>query len=267
MTAVEAPPLPFMMDVPLDKLRVDESYQRPPDERWVRRTVSRFDPLQLKVLLVNDRGDGSYWVFDGQGRMEVLRRVGWKEAPCLVHTITRDEEARLFVEQRSMRGLSAYDRFNAQLFRREPDAVALTLAVRAEGFRIVRTPTTSSRAIRAVDALERVYAQGGAERVRWVLRVLKDWVPEDGEVIPGALMQGLSYWRTHWVAAGGGDPDFERLTASLAKRTPTTLMARANALMKVGSGGGRSPKYVAEAITELYHTGLREGSASRLTYK
>src|SRR5262245_7968887 len=88
-------PYRFAM-VPLDRLFIDADYQRPLTS-FVEEVTRDYDPAKVGTLLVSERDDGRYAVFDGQTRMEAMKRNGEPDAPCLVYSgLTEAEEAQLF---------------------------------------------------------------------------------------------------------------------------------------------------------------------------
>src|SRR4051812_31723657 len=88
------------------RLAVDASYQRPRNERKIRKIANNFDPDALGVLYVSKRADGTYVILDGQQRHAALIEMGWQDqqVPCHVYTgLSVADEARLFGEYNELR--------------------------------------------------------------------------------------------------------------------------------------------------------------------
>lgn len=84
--------------LPLDKLRVDGSYQKVEYERLVDKIVKNFDPTILGELTVSKRVDGFYYLIDGQHRCAAMKIKGFKTARCIVHEgLSVEEEAYRYV--------------------------------------------------------------------------------------------------------------------------------------------------------------------------
>ena len=88
--------------LPVSIIRVDD-YQRVLRESNVKKIVSGFDPIGLQHLSISFR-DGEYYVFDGQHRLEALKRLGIEEVECIIHYgMSYEDEAK------------AWDYFNKQI--------------------------------------------------------------------------------------------------------------------------------------------------------
>lgn len=84
--------------IPASDLHIDYSYQRPPNERRVRRIVTGYDPDALGIIYVNEREDGSFWIMDGQRRTLATVRVrgGEFRLACEVWKVDYQKEQQLF---------------------------------------------------------------------------------------------------------------------------------------------------------------------------
>lgn len=86
-----------IMVLPIEKLRVDETYQRQLDVKRVARLSKAFQSGACKAISVSLRPDGEMYVYDGQHTVEVLRALGIKECPALVVRGDQQQEARWFM--------------------------------------------------------------------------------------------------------------------------------------------------------------------------
>lgn len=259
--------------VPVAKCFVDERYQRAEDERRVARMNANYNPFLFAPLVVNDRrGDGRQLaVFDGQHRLAVARLRELEDVPALVFfELSAADESRLFnLLQSERKPLSPYDEFRSELFRKEPEAVAINAAVLASGYEIllVRDGGTHGAArIAAIISLR--YVQRGAglrapdrpgpDSLRETLHVLnaawgRSSIPNVRVAsVDGDLIRGLGR-----VAATfpPGELDTVRMVGKLSMTTPEAV--REEALPKGNRGGGGSTLILARYLADLYNMGLR----------
>jgi ParB-like nuclease domain len=186
--------------VPIDRIVVDDRYQRELSSQVVNRIARNFDERQLGVLEVAARGDGTYAVFDGQHRLKALRQLRHTVAPCMVHDdLTPEIEAELFVRlQRERRPVTPLDRFHAGLFAGSVEAQELKDAVEAAGYEIARHSGGDRRhvamnnRIRAIVALERLYRTRGPAGVRSTLQFINEMWGHDEGSTTGDFMLGVS---------------------------------------------------------------------------
>ena len=228
------------------QLTIDESYQRPLS-RFVETIVESFDPALLQTLAVAERRN-TYAVIDGQTRLIALRRLGALEVPCLVYNdLTRAQEALLFARfQTERRGIRPIHRFRAQLRGGDPEARAIDQIAQATGWTL--TEFTSPRTgglLGCIAALEAIYRVEPEllERTLFIMRSSYPDHPGSGEMV-----RGLAYFLDHEE-----EVDDDVLVAKLASVTPIELGRRASALREGRGHGGGSPRYMAEAISAVYH--------------
>lgn len=221
--------------LPVDALIVDGRYQRELNVSRVRAIVRAFNANQLGVLEVSTRPDDEYAVFDGQHRLVALRELGKNDAPCLIHSgLTAQDEASLFARLHlSRRGLSALERFRAQVFAGVEQAVTIAGIVESQRFEIAGYSPTN-RAIRAVGALERIYRRDGAIALRETLQTVRLLWDGDPRSTDGYLLEGLSQFL---VGYGNrlGDEHFDKLAAA----GPTVILRRALGQLQGGGGHAR----------------------------
>src|SRR5437667_6710391 len=84
--------------IPLHRLFIDDRFQRPLDEKRVTRYLNSYDQKMVEPLTVNRRQYDRFSVIDGQHRLALLRMLSKTEWPCVVHSISAREEAKLFVD-------------------------------------------------------------------------------------------------------------------------------------------------------------------------
>jgi hypothetical protein len=157
--------------------------------------AANFNWPSFMPLGVYRRGDGTFWVYDGQHRLEAVnRREDIEAVPCWVFDGTDvSEEAAAFVGANTVRGpVRALDRFRARLVAGDADAAAISVAVESIGYRLAEGACTNT--ISCVSAIEAVYARGAdhLERVLTILSMLYK-----GKTFCADIVRGLSYVDLH----------------------------------------------------------------------
>lgn len=102
-------------EISIDKLVVDKTYQRGLSARLVKKIVSNFNPQYLGVLIVGDRGDGTFNIIDGQHRWEAAKIVGRDKILCeVISTNGVADESKHFGAVNTVRKkLTAVELFNS----------------------------------------------------------------------------------------------------------------------------------------------------------
>lgn len=236
--------------VPLDRLFIDADYQRPLTS-FVDEVTRDYDPAKVGTLLVSARDDERFAVFDGQTRMEAMKRNGEPDAPCLVYSgLTPEQEAQLFADLvTKRRGTAAYLRFRAELRAGKPQAVAIAEIVEAAGLDLglVEKPNT----VRAVAALENVYRRDPDLLPLVLNTITAAWPdPTTDARLTGDIVRGLAVFLQR-----ESNVRLETLVQRLAGVTPMMIRHRANALKEGSGSGGGSPGYMADAILGIYMRG------------
>lgn len=222
----------------VEELRVDSDYQRPQNKPQITRITQGFDPRQFGILEVSKRPGGWYAVFDGQHRLAAARQLGLKDVLCLVHeNLTPRDESYLFARlQLDRKTLRPFDRFRAQLFARDPQALEIDQIARDYGFRIV-SGNTGPYSISAVTSLEAIYRRGGGPLLRDVLGMIVELWEGDSGATTGQFLVGVS---TFWVAFG---PKISETHKDRLRRvSPITFLRRSLEYQPTsGTKGGYGP--------------------------
>lgn len=262
---------PYKFEIlPLALLFVDEEYQRPVNDQFVRKIMKNWKPHLFGVLTVSRRAEKDfglgapiqYAVFDGQHRMKAARQLErFENVPCVVYDgLTREEEAVLFAElQEERRSLRPYDKFRARLFAGEPNAVGIQVVINDSKFELIAGGAYRATHITAVRAVEDAYVRGVLAQVLSVAQ--RAWVdnaePSKEPVLTNDMLRGLTYYIYEYDVDG---LDKERLIKALRRHKPHELLKRAGALREGKGFGGKSPQYLAEVIDDEYMKGQRKAS-------
>ena len=157
--------------LPLSLLQsAGSQYQRPLDWRRVERLAQHLRPESLGTLLINQRPDGTYWIVDGQHRIEAMRQV-YGEAfawwAFLIHVAGPAEEAAIFVEVNAEHARPTPGvLFQGRLIRGEPAALAIERAVIERGLSLHLTAGREGPNEVSTAVLDEIYSKWGGERVR-----------------------------------------------------------------------------------------------------
>lgn len=197
--------------IPIEQCIVDPRYQRDLNPRHPALNDD-FDAALLGVLEGSERESGEVAIFDGQHRLERLRREEMRTAPVMVHQgLTPEQEADLFRRlQEGRKALHPVETFRARLFAEDPVAVSMDGIARARGFRIGAGPGS----LQAIVAVERIFNRGNLEET---LDFIKLW-EGSSRALEGSMMDGLSRFLDLYPEA-----DRDRAKEVLAETSPAVI--------------------------------------------
>lgn len=161
----DAIPAPMRTElIPIDDIYRDERVNtRPVETTWVSKKAEDFHPEALGKPIVSRRDDGTIVVIDGQNRIALCRKVGWKgwgadgRIECEVHEgLSLIEEAGLFVQLAGHRSFTAMSKFLARKTQQDPVVLDITAIVERNDYRIDSIP--AGDAITAVSTLLKIHA-------------------------------------------------------------------------------------------------------------
>lgn len=142
---------PSLEQVPVDRLNVDDSYQRATDSPGSRaiivRMIKQWDWSLCQPLVVARRADGSLWILDGQHRHAgAVERGDIAFLPCVIlSSLDREGEARTFVKLNTERQkLNQAEIFHGMLAAGDPDAKQVQQLLDNAGWRVVRSSGTDN---------------------------------------------------------------------------------------------------------------------------
>lgn len=226
--------------------------------------------LEVGVLLVSERADGTFAVWDGQHRLEAGKLAGHALFDCFVYSgMTVEEEAWLFyTTQATRKQLTVPAGFVARVTSGDPRALGL-LQLLAEfdlglgGGHGYKSDEGRAAYINAIDAMVKVYEQGGEVLARRVLRILttayRGSIEAHTELaLTGGFLRGLYTFLVRY----GRIVDDAHLIDVLS-RTPEvdiirTAKARiADRVVNVSSGSNTGSVAYAQAFHLFYNRGLR----------
>lgn len=222
---------PFTVELlPLERLLVDHTYQRPVDWPWVRKTASTFDETLVGTIDVSSRAHGaSFAVMDGQGRFEVLKMVGKTSCYASVYQgLDVESEARFFLHKNQDRkAVHPFHIYKAKLTARTPETLRITEIV--EQFGYVMSITSASKLdnkISAIQAVEEAYRRKSDTRPECLtptLKLLRATTFERAQGQAAMLIKGTGRF---FQVFDDSRIDYKRLAEIYESRGPGWLLGR-----------------------------------------
>lgn len=248
--------------VPIDKLFVDQDYQRRLTA-YAKAIAHSWVPALVNTLVVSARKEqGNAFtergaVIDGQTRLAAAKlrnemiKNGEMEGelilalPCVVYSgLTKRDEAELFDWLNTQtRSVPTYDRYRASLVAENPESHAMKEIVEAAGYEIG-------------------YA-GMSENTITAVGTLRKMMRQDVVAFERTLVIFREAWKTNYLPSGwqlrgmfkflrdNPDIDDEKLVRRLFITSPHDLDKKANAAKEFG-GTGNNDVHMADAVGSIY---------------
>lgn len=254
-----------IVTIPIEKLCVDGRYQRALRVAFIdsQSTDEEFMPILIGIPEVSKRTDGSYFVLDGQHRIEILKRRGYDSVRCHVHEGLAPNEEAFFYRYYNKKRLQigAFDDYRAAIFEGEPKHLQIQEAVEKRGLTVAAY--SSPKTISAIWQLRKMVgygttaAAGSKERLERVLDLtLNTWAGEPN-LLEGEVLDALFYMVRRFPQMD----DARAVKRWSAKWTPKRLLSAGHDA-KYTYGISKVRGMVEQLIT-TYDRGLRNESKLR----
>ncbi len=235
--------------VPISLMAVSPLAQRELNRARVDHIVATFDLEQIGTPTVNKRED-SWYIIDGQHRIEALRQMGWgdQQIQCWAYEgLTEQEEAEKFLKLNDYLAVNAFARFRVGVQAGRDEECDIDRIVRAQG--LVVSMDKVPGAIGAVNTLRRVYRRAGPAVLRQTLVTVRDAYGDPG--MEGAVIDGLGLFCQRYA----GEVDHGSAVKKLASAHAGVngLLGRAENLRR--STGNAKAHCVAAAAVEIVNAG------------
>lgn len=192
-------PNPQIGFVPLDKLIIDESYQRAIDTRgWsnIRKIADSFDWSKFSPLMVAARDDGTFAIIDGQHRAHAAALRGVTEVPALISQLTSQQQASAFSWiNGTVSSLTPNQIFKAALTAFEPWAVQCDAVVTRAGCKLMphnkSTKAKQPGEVFPITLVRKIVNAGNAEYLCAVLEGVRHSTVSDD----------IRYYNQHGISA------------------------------------------------------------------
>lgn len=177
--------------VVINRLNVDESYQRPVSRAKVNKIVRNFNPIGMGPILVSQRKDGSLWIFDGQHRIEALKELGEHVWEVIIYSdMTLKDEATAFRLLQEGSKANAAERYVSELTAGVQETIAIEKALNQIGFTVDRN--RSKYTIQAADAVKGIYRAGGPKLLKETICLIRDSLGTQKKNYTGEIITGVS---------------------------------------------------------------------------
>ena len=243
--------------LPLNRLEIDLSYGRSPNEQKIKTMARGFSEAAAGVLMVSHRYSlDRYVLMDGGHRCAAMRLSGYTEALCSVYEyLSIENEAAIWVLcNRNRKNPSALEMFKALLAEKQPQAIAINEAAQEAGCIIpgrFAGQHRSPNVINAVGALQAVYRLGGKASVRDTLDLLLTTWPDDRDATMGNMISGMGIF----LGKYRDDITLPALGHKLRLHRPAQLLMDAGVQARTYKGDART--LIAKIILNLYNSGRR----------
>ena len=242
-------PAPILDWIQIDRLRIDDGYQRAlgrVNMTAIRRIADNFQWSRFTPVLVAPIEGGLFAIIDGQHRTHAALMCGFSTVPAMVVHVPRSEQARAFqwVNQQSIR-VTPHQVFRAAMAAGDGWAAACAEAVKAAGCELMAYNATSSvkkpGQVWAINLVRSFVDKGQAVAVTAALRAIRQY-DEKGRV---ALYS--DFVLRPWIAAVASDPRFALadLTAVLRENDPFKVIEAAQRLRSNGVSASGKDSFAA----------------------
>lgn len=170
--------------VPIADMKVAPLAQRELNMARVDRIAAGFDPEQVGNPTINMR-DGSFYIIDGQHRVEAMKLMGWddQQIQCWTYEgLSEAEEAERFLKLNDTLTVDSFAKFRVAVTAGREVECDIERIVRANGLCVSRDSLPG--AIRAVGTLRRVYTRSSPKNLARTLRVIRDSFGDSGFEAP-----------------------------------------------------------------------------------
>lgn len=235
--------------LPVADMKVNPVAQRELNQSWVDAIVADFDPERIGYPVVNSRG-GSWFIIDGQHRIEAIRQVGWgdQKIQCDAYEgLTEAEEAEMFLKDNNRKPVPAIPKFRAAVTAEREVETDVDRIVRSLG--LVISKDKQPGAIGAATTLIRVYRRDGSTAMSRSLQIIRDSFGDPG--MEALVINGLGMLCSRF----NGELDETTLVTKLSglRGGVTGLTGRAEKIHK--ATGSPKSQCVAAAAVEVLNQG------------
>ena len=179
--AVDAGPAPMLQWIAIEKLAIDDRYQRdlkPGNWKSIRRIAEQFKWSRFSPVFVAPVEGGRFAIIDGQHRTHAAALCGFAEVPCQVVQMTLEEQAASFAAVNGfVTKVGLHQIFKAALAAGDEWAVACAGICAAANCRLmtylVSTEARRAGEIHAIALIRGYHAKGQGELVTFTLAALR----------------------------------------------------------------------------------------------
>jgi hypothetical protein len=247
--------------VPLSEIVTDERYQGVMQPaRKIAAMARAWNERAAGVVYLSLRdNDNRYYVLDGKHRVAASRIANGDEAEIEAIVwigLTLEEEAELFrITNKERRTPSGMEIFKAAVIARNQAAMEIDRIVRSAGLRLESGSTALARDVKAIKAVEFIYAIYGRDMLRNVLTILAETFgqTERPNAIDLSSLKGLALFLARYAAVC----DVDRLRGVLVQTGPVVMRRLSLETGTYNNGSASLGSAWGKALRQVYNKGLR----------
>lgn len=235
--------------VPIAQMKVNPLAQREINPARVDRLANEFDLEQMGFPTVSMRG-GSFFIIDGQHRIEALRLIGFGDESIQCQTyegLTENEEAEMFLKLNDYLAIPVIPKYRAALTAGRPIESDIDRIVRSLGLVVSKDKLPGG--VQAVGTLRRVYTRSGPAVLSRTLRLIRDAYGDSG--MEAAVIDGMGLLCQRYNGELDESVALDKLTK--AHGGVNGLLGKAETLRR--STGNFKNHCVAAAAVEIINAG------------
>lgn len=249
-----------ILQVPLDKIHVDRSYQRDLSMRLVDQIADNWDEVASELTLISDRGErpehGGLFIVNGQHRTAAAKKLQRKKIWARLIDLSAEEdpaaiEASLRLKTNVRLGDRPLERFKAQIRSGDEESLAIQKLLARFDTEINMVPVVDS-GINAISTVEMLFRVDNGGLLGETLQVLKNAYPiVGGKHAAAALMKGVA-----WFIVKHDPATIDRMTEKLSDLGQQALDRKARTIQAT-MGGSLWMNYY-RAMIETYNEKLSQ---------
>lgn len=244
--------------VPIRQMAVSPLAQRAVNPARVDQIAAHFDPEDVGTPTVSYR-DETYYIIDGQHRVEAMRLIGWddQQIQCWTYEgMTEDEEAERFLKLNDTLSVNAMSKFRVSVAAGRERESDIDRVVRAAN--CVVTNDKIPGAIGAVGTLGKIYDRSGPGTLSRTIRIIRDAYGDAGLEAP--ILDGIGLLCQRYNGAVDDAELVRRLAAAAGGAGGLLNLADK---MRAATGNAKA-HCVAAAAVEIYNRGRAPRANARL---
>lgn len=146
------------VEVAIEQLNIDHSYQRELHMRLVQRIAANWNPAAGEPILVSKRKTGKHFIVNGQHRASAAKIIGKTAILCRVVTgLEVKDEAALRLQSNVQVGERPNERFKAQLAAENQESWEILRLINGHGIELNLDRTDPLDGINAITTIEMLY--------------------------------------------------------------------------------------------------------------
>lgn len=246
----------FVFDLPVDLIKIDDSYQRVINDKIIRAIMRNYDSNRVDVKLVNYRRSskegGEFYILDGQHTLTVEKELGHKTLTCKVFIgLSKKEEAMLFSKQNEFRrSITAFAQYKAEVVAGMEPAISIKSLCDSYNIEVTQNKGfTSSNTITSIRKCYEIVKKGGINCLDFTLQLIIElgWNNYNG----GMNEKILSLYKAYEFCEGNPN-NYTKLFAALRGYNPTEFVDTAVKLFRK-EDCKTSTKCVEEFVKSIFY--------------